>query len=95
MCIMSVRLTVHEAVVQLSQGGVLFHGDFFEDHPPELGDQLRLRHLQPVQEFINSFLQIVFAPHATNFLHGDGTNELLFWLCLLCDTIPWLPTIEQ
>lgn len=78
MCVMSERLTVHEAVVQPSQGGVLVHDDFFEGRPPELGDQLRPLHLQPVQEFINSFPQLVFAPHATHFLQGDRINELFF-----------------
>lgn len=62
-------LTVHEAVVQQLQGGVLLHDGVLEDGPPEQSDVLRSLSLQPVQSFIESFLHLVFTPHAFHLLH--------------------------
>lgn len=61
--------------MQPSQGGVVVHEELHEGRPPEGADQLRLLHLQPVQELINSFLQTIFALHATHLLQGQRINK--------------------
>lgn len=64
-----VSLTVHEAVPQHPQDGVVVHDGLPEHRAPEQFDVLRPLPLQPVQNVVESFPQSVFALHATHVLH--------------------------
>lgn len=72
------RLTVDDAVVQLSQGAVLVHNCVLEDATPEQSDVQRSLGLQPVQNLIKSFLEHGCTLRAHHLLQAQVSweNEL-------------------